>query len=487
MEGSRAERNNHEEGKPGERHPELGRVESNRGENRVGNREEDIPENRGMANRGERTVSLRGGGSANVRPNGQISSINRNGMQIHNNLRGGRTIVSVHNNVRVVNVGRSGGYVQRPYVTRGGVSYYSRTYYEHGVYRTAVYRGYFYHGFHYYGYHPGFWFHPGFYAWGLHPWGLGISWGLGFGGWGWAGAPWWGFYGGYFAPYPVYTAPAFWLTDYLIAADLQAAYAARAEANAEANAQVNAEANAIANDAAGAAYGSGAAGNSNVANSAPAANTEVTLTPDVKEAIAEEVTAQLSAQQKQAAAETAGTPAPAPAAASGETSAAQASAPEKEEIPPALDPAQRTFVVDNPVTVSADGQECALSGGDVITRLTDVPDADNKVTASVASSQKADCAAGKSVLVSVDDLQEMRNHFDEQVDNGMKALAEKQGTGDMPRAPDTGMTESDIPVPKPDTTAAKELSDQAAAADQTEAQAKQQAAAPAEGQDAKPQ
>ncbi|PYX50953.1 MAG: hypothetical protein DMG79_04510, partial [Acidobacteria bacterium] len=56
-----------------------------------------------------RTVSLRGGGSASIRPNGQIRSVNRNGMQIHNNLRGGRTIVSEHNGVRVVGTGRSNG------------------------------------------------------------------------------------------------------------------------------------------------------------------------------------------------------------------------------------------------------------------------------------------------------------------------------------------------------------------------------------------
>ncbi len=43
-------------------------------------------------------------------------------------------------------------------------------------------------------------------------------------------------YGYYFNPYPVYAAPAFWITDYLIAANLQAAYAAAAEANATANA-----------------------------------------------------------------------------------------------------------------------------------------------------------------------------------------------------------------------------------------------------------
>ena len=396
-------------------------------------------------------------------------------MQIHNNLGGSRTIVSVHNNVRVVNVGH-GGYVQHPYFNRGGHAYYSRTYYQGGAYRTAVYRGYYYHGFQYYGYHPGFWFHPGFYGWGLRPWGFGVSWGIGFGGWGWGGAPWYGYYGGYFAPYPVYPSPAFWLTDYLISENLQAAYAARAEANAEANAAAN-------DAAAAAASNPGADSSGAAANAGP-----VALTPEVKEAIAEEVKAELAAQQQQAAAEAANPQVAAPAVSASGDPSAQAPAAAQNEVPPALDPAQRTFVVDNDITVVSDGQECQLTGGDVITRLTDTPDADNKVTASVSASKKSECAAGKSVLVSVEDLQEMHNHFEEQLDNGMKALAEKQGTGDMPKAPDTGVTESDIPAPKPDTSAAKDLSDQAAAADQTEAQVKQETAAtpaPAQGQDSK--
>src|ERR1017187_4135766 len=76
-----------------------------------------------------RQVSLRGGGSAHIRPNGQIRSINRNGMHIEHNLHGGRTIVRERNGARIVSTGRRGGYVQRAYVTRGGRSYYSRTYY----------------------------------------------------------------------------------------------------------------------------------------------------------------------------------------------------------------------------------------------------------------------------------------------------------------------------------------------------------------------
>ncbi len=73
----------------------------------------------------------------------------------------------------------------------------------------------------------------------------------------------------------------------------------------------------------------------------------VALTPEVKQAIADEVKAQLAAQQAQAA-QTGGS---APANASG-------------EVPPALDPARRTFVVDSDLSVvTANGQECGLCGG----------------------------------------------------------------------------------------------------------------------------
>jgi hypothetical protein len=126
---------------------------------------------------------------------------------------------------------------------------------------------------------------------------------------------------------------------------------------------------------------------------------------------------------------------------------------------------------------TSDGQDCSLTQGDVITRLEDTPDGDQKVKTSVSSSKKADCGPGQLVAVSVDDLQEMRNHFQQQLDDGMKSLASKQGTGNMPKAPDTGTVASDVPPPAPDKSAAKDLQDQQASADQTEAEVKQEAAA----------
>jgi hypothetical protein len=120
--------------------------------------------------------------------------------------------------------------------------------------------------------------------------------------------------------------------------------------------------------------------------------------------------------------------------------------------PPAFDPAQRTFVVDSDVTVVANGQECGLTSGDVITRLTDTPDADQTVSASVSATKKGDCASGQTVAVKVDDLQEMYNHFQENITNGMGELAKKQGTNGMPGAPDTGTQAGAVTPPPPDTT-----------------------------------
>jgi len=401
-----------------------------------------------------KTVSLKGGGTASIRPNGQIRSINRNGMQIQHGLHGGRTVVSTHNGAKVVTTGKHAGYVQRAYVTRNGRTYVSRTTVVNNVAYTGVYRSYGYGGYCcYYGYSPAFYYGPAYYGWAYNPWVAPVAWG-----WGWGGAPWYGFYGGYFAPYPVYPSAAFWLTDYLISANLQAAYAARAEANAQAAANSNSGGG---SDDQGASNGGGGGG------AAPAASGQVALSPEVKQAIAEEVKAQIAAEQ---------------AAAKGGSSGAQQASASSGEVPPALDPARRTFVVDVDLAVVADGQECALTQGDVITRISDTPDQDRKVTASVASSKKNDCAPGKQVLVAVDDLQEMHNHFQQQIDDGLKTLASKQGSGGLPKAPDTSTTPSDVPPPPADTTAAKTLEDQQKAADQTEADVKKETASSAGGQ-----
>ncbi len=394
-------------------------------------------------------LSLRGGVPVSHQRS-NIRLINRDGMQIQHSFRGGRMIVSERNGERIVTTGGGRGYVQRGYVNRDGRSFHSRTYYDGGVYRVGIYRDYNYGGHLYYGYYPGVWYHPAFYSWAYRPWGAPVPWGVGPGGWGWAGAAWYRYYGGYFAPYPLYSSAAFWLTDYLIAADLQAAYAAQAQGSADQTGAYNQDQAYLAGE-----------------GSLPANSSSATMSPEVKQAIADEVTAQLAAQQQQSSG----------GQSSGSSDGqAEASASANGEVPPALDPARRTFVVFSDITVTSEGRDCELTAGDMLTRITNTPDSDQKVTATVSATKKADCAIDKHVTVSVEALQEMRNHFDEQLNQGMKVLAQKQGTGGLPTAPDTGTTASDVPLPAPDTTVAKVLTDQEAAADRTEAQVKRETA-----------
>jgi hypothetical protein len=388
-----------------------------------------------------KSVSLKGGGSAHIRPNGQIRSVNRNGMHIEHGMHGGRTVVSTHNGVRVVSNGRGrGGYVQRAYVTRGGRSYYSRTYYDHGGYRAGVYRGYYYGGRPYYGYYPAYYYQPAYYGWAYNPWPAPVAYG-----WGWGGAPWYGYYGAYYQPYPVYPSAAFWLTDYLLAASLQAAYAARAEAN---------EGWLLHPDA-----GDGTLVASLLAV-APAPAETAKLSPEVKKELADEVKALLAAEQGEAG--------------KGKTSSGGQAA-SKDEAPPALDPNFRAFVVSADLSLVADGEECPLSDGDVVVRTTDTPDDDQNVNVKVVASNKSDCAIGKEGPIAVDDLQEMYNHFRESLKDGMGELAKKQGTGGLPKAPDTSTTAGDVPAPEPDKSAEKSLKEQQSAADQTESDVKQEA------------
>jgi len=357
-------------------------------------------------------------------------------------MHGGRTVVSSHNGVRVVSVGHRGGYVQRAYVVRGGHSYYSRTYYYHGAYRVGVYRGYYWGGRPYYGYYPAYYYHPVYYGWAYNPWPAPVYYG-----WGWGAAPWYGYYGPYYAPYPVYPSAAFWITDWMIAASLQAAYAASVEVG-----QL---------DPLGPDFPL-VAGLGRLP-AAPDSAKPVAMTKEVKDQLAEEVKLTLGAEQAEAGK-------------SGNSSAGGGQPTESKEAPPALDPKFRVFVVSSDLSlVPESGDECGLSQGDVIARTSETPDDDGNVAVKVVASTKSDCAIGSTGTVSTDDLQEMYNQFREQLKDGMAELAKKNGTGGLPKAPDTGTTQGDVPPPAADKSAEKSLQEQQQAADQTESEVKQEA------------
>jgi len=183
------------------------------------------------------SVTTRAGVMATFDSKGRVNSIDFRstkgyGVTVNHGARGTRTIVSEHVNDRgeritMVNTGPHRGYLDHSF-TRNGQPYMRRTYVAGGRSYAAVYHGFYYGGRAYYGYVPGFFYAPAFYAWAYNPWAP-----VAFA-WGWGAAPWYDYSAYYFAPYPAYPGPAFWLTDYVIAQSLQAAYEAQVDASSSA-------------------------------------------------------------------------------------------------------------------------------------------------------------------------------------------------------------------------------------------------------------
>ena len=341
--------------------------------------------------------------------------------------RNGRTLVST---------GAHRGYMERPYLNRNGHTYYQRTYWEHGHGYARAYRGYDYRGVRYYGYVPAYRYRPAFYGWAYNPWPGPVYYN-----WGWGPAPWYD--GGYFAPAPYYPSASLWLTDFLLAENLKQDYEARQEAAARAEGDRDGEPPQQSE-----LLPEGGA-------QTPAASP---LSPEVKQMIDAEVQRQLAEERAEAQ-----SPQTNPQAAT------------VEAPPAALDPKQRLFVVSGSLSVAtADGQECGLTAGDVITRIDDTLGDDSKVRVSVMSSKSNDCSMGTMPMVAVNDLQEMHNRFREQLDSGLKTLAEKSGTGGLPRAPDTQTAPGEVPPPAPDGNVDTKLAEQQSEATQAEGEVRQE-------------
>jgi hypothetical protein len=271
---------------------------------------------------------------------------------------------------------------------------------------------------------------PAFYGWAYTPWARPAVFSFG-----WGASPWFGYYGGYFAPYPAYAGPAYWLTDYMIAMSLQDSYNQQMQANAAAAAQANA------------GYAPGA---------------QPALTPEVKQAIADEVHRQLDQERMESQA----------------GGAPQAAAPAF-----LADNSTHVFVVGNGLDVQSSSGECSLTEGDVI-QMT-APPPDNSATASLAvlASKGQDCGKGTMVTVAITDLQDMQNHMRETLDQGLAELQSQQGQGGIPAEPPAA---NRPPVqaayaqaaPPPDPNIASEVSQQAESAVEAENEVLDQAQSP---------
>ncbi|MGD0365379.1 MAG: hypothetical protein ABSC93_31235, partial [Bryobacteraceae bacterium] len=387
------------------------------------------------APKGSKTVAT-SHGSVTKRADGHVSTIHdtKRGMDVHHNLSGNRRVVverSDHSRIVAERGGR--GYVQRPYSYHGH-EYARRSYYYHGRYYHGYYGRYYYHGYYVNPYYPAAYWGPAYYGWAYYPWARPVPYG-----WGWGGNPWFGYYGAFFTPYPVYASPSLWLTDYIIANSLQAAYVAQAAA---------------------------------LSNPAP-------LTPEVKDLIAEEVKEQVALENKESAAA---------AAPNGEPDAKTSS------IAQLLgDGKPHVFVAGHDLdVVDAGGNECALSEGDAM-QLTGqtAPDAANATLAVLASKGGKECVKGDTVSVPLDELQEMQNHMRETIDQGLAELHKKAGQGGLPAAPAAAKADAVespmaaiAPPPPPESEVKAEINQQSTEADKAEKEATADSAASGPGPNA---
>jgi hypothetical protein len=374
------------------------------------------------AARDERFVQDHQGNDIRMRPDGHPGDVYLKGANanVHYYLGGGRRIEVVRGDRSRVYVGRrGGGYIAHPYMFHGR-EFEHRTFVENGRVYDRFYGVYEVRPGYYVNYYrPVYYYAPAFYGWAYNPWPVPVHYG-----WGWSADPWFGYYGYYFTPAPAYLTTSLWLTDYLVAADLAAAY----------------QANAVAQQAA-----------------LPSAPDAAPMTPEVRQQIADEVQRQIQLEYNEVKAGVNADPDPA-----------------KSSIQHMFsDGVQHVFVASSNVdVVDAGGSECSISEGDAL-QLSGVPDAQSTVADLIVLSAKGgkECRKGATVTVAIADLQEMQNHMRETVDQGLADLQTKQSTGGLPAIPPTAnaapqQTELAANAPGPDKDVAKELRNESAAVDQ---------------------
>jgi hypothetical protein len=140
-----------------------------------------------------------------------------------------------------------------------------------------------------------------------------------------------------------------------------------------------------------------------------------------------------------------------------------------------LDATLRVFVVSSSLSEqTASGGECGLTPGDVIARLGDSPDADQRIPVAVLSSKHGDCAVGSQFQAPVQELVDMHNDFLRQLDSGLGALTQEEGQNGLPAGPAAGLHLAPGSQPEtPDATAPTMLEQQQESADQAEAEIRQ--------------
>ena len=262
-----------------------------------------------------------------------------------------------------------------------------------------------------------------YYAWSLAAWPRPITYT-----WGWQVQPWYPTYGALFTPYPVYTSPDLWMTDYIIAQGMQTAYQAQTAAPAPEpppqgalaapapNSSIRAPA-AQPGDAVPAPQPSDAPAAPQTSDTPPAPIAgPPAITPQIKAQLNTQIKVRL--QEEQAA-------------------AAMPVTLTSQSTPPALTPSHVLFQVVQPLEVPTGTADryCSLSPNDYIKRTGEMSNDDWMIPVVVELSRPSDCPQGLQTRIGLNDLNAMENEQEAQVMEAMQAASRSMGPNGPPRGP----------------------------------------------------
>jgi hypothetical protein len=266
--------------------------------------------------------------------------------------------------------------------------------------------------------------YPGvYYAWALAAWPRPVRYA-----WGWQVQPWYPTYGSLFTPYPAYTSPDLWMTDYIIAQSMQTAYQVQAIAPASGPAPQDTPAAPApqSSAAASAALPSHAAAAAQPSDAPPAPQPSGTPSapPALPPAVTPQVKAQLTAQIKVQLQEQ-------------QAAAAMPVSLTTQSTPPALRPNHVFFQVVQSLDVPSGtaNSHCSLSANDYIKRTGAMSNDDWMIPVVVELSRPSDCPAGLRTRIGLNDLNAMENEQEAQVLQAMQAASKSMGPNGPPGGP----------------------------------------------------
>jgi hypothetical protein len=185
---------------------------------------------------------------------------------------------------------------------------------------------------------------------------------------------------------------------------------------------------------------------------------EVSLSPDVKQLVADEVRRQLERERTESERAGAGYP--------------------SDDTPDWADGGSHVFVAYTSLDVFSSGGYCTIGEGDVLQLNNMPPPSSPTANLVVLASRRRHCRQGSVVSVPLEDLQDMSNRMRETVEAGLADLQTRQGQSGIPRLSASAVGTIDTPLAAeaaPDLNAGAELNQAYRDTDQAEAAALAQA------------